>query len=318
MRGALALCVAFTSVGIGVCTDARADGGEIHASIGTTHEALFAISLDGNAGVAVGGAGDLRESADGGKTWKAATAVPTSKALLGVCLHATHAIAVGQEGVIVVRSGSGAWSTVSSGTDARLMAVGVNAAGSAIAVGAFGTVLKSSDAGQHWEALKPQWADYVDGGAEPHLYGVSVSDDGVVTMVGEFGLVLRSRDNGATWESKHKGEASLFGLDLLKDGTGYAVGQDGTALKTIDNGVSWNAIDIGSKANLLAVAALGNGSVYVSGMHEVLASKDAGNSWHALESKSLPAIWYSGLAAADGATYAIAVGQAGAVVQLGR
>ncbi len=317
MQARTALCIALAVCGLGIVADVRADDDTISATLGTNHEALFSIALDGKAGVVVGAAGDVRESADAGRSWQALAAAPTAQALLGVDLDAAHAIAVGQQGVIVVRTAAGAWSKVDSGTDARLLAVAVNATGTAVAVGAFGTVLKSTDAGQHWQALKPNWADYVDGGAEPHLYGVRVADDGLITIVGEFATVMRSRDGGASWESKHKGEASLFALDLRKDGVGYAVGQDGLALKTTDDGATWSALDVGVKANLLAVAAVGSDTVYVTGMHEVLISKDAGGSWRALASKSLPSLWYSGIAAGVDGAYAIAVGQAGAVVRLG-
>src|SRR3954468_16049882 len=98
MRAGVALCIALAVCGLGTGAAARAEDSGIAATLGTNHEALFSIALDGKAGVAVGAAGDLRESADAGVSWHALAATPTPQALLGVGLDATHAIAVGQQG----------------------------------------------------------------------------------------------------------------------------------------------------------------------------------------------------------------------------
>lgn len=286
-------------------------------AVGTVHEALFGVALVGNSGVAVGVGGDIRESGDGGKTWKPIKS-PSTQTLLGVTTDGSKAVAVGMKGTVLLRDAQGVWTSVQSGTDSRLLSVAMNGAGTAVAVGAFGALIKSSDGGAHWEALTPKWADFSADGAEPNLYGVSVAVDGAVTVAGEFGVIMQSRDGGATFESRHKGEATLFGLDLGKDGNGYAVGQGGSVLKTTDQGKSWTEVDIGSKVNLLSVKANADGTIYATGMHEILAGRSDGQPWHQLSDDLANGLWHTSLAASDGANHVIGVGQAGQILQLGK
>ena len=184
---AVALCAPVASL--------RAEGAAVQTiTTGTAHDALFAIAFSGNAGVAVGAGGELLQSGDAGRTSAAVTPMPTAQALLGVAIEADRAIAVGQKGTVLIKSGSDPWTAVKSGTDARLFAVSFNKANRAVAVGAFGTVLKSEDAGKTWSPIAPKWADFNDQGAEPHVYSVKVDAAGTITIAGEFAMVLRSAD----------------------------------------------------------------------------------------------------------------------------
>ncbi|HZR35682.1 MAG TPA: hypothetical protein VFA75_09930, partial [Nevskia sp.] len=147
---------------------------------GTAHEALFAVSTFGNAGVAVGAAGAILESGDAGKTWKAVMPAPTPLSLLGVSVRQGHALAVGQMGTVLVMDEAGKWAKADAGTTNRLFGVSVNAGGEAVAVGAFGTVLRSADGGKTWASIAPDWNGYAENGEKPHLYDVDVDDKGVI------------------------------------------------------------------------------------------------------------------------------------------
>jgi photosystem II stability/assembly factor-like uncharacterized protein len=220
---------------------------------GTAHQALFSIATHGQVGIAVGAAGAIVESGDGGKSWKAVTPAPTPLSLLGVAVSQGHAIAVGQVGTILVMDSSGKWSKASAGTDNRLFAVSVNSAGEAVVVGGFGTVLHSADGGKTWTAIAPDWNGYAENGEQPHLYDVNIDDRGVITLCGEFGLILRSADAGKTWKTLHKGDASLFAMELKPGGNSYAVGQNGAMLRSTDGGNSWSDVSSGTGAILLGV-----------------------------------------------------------------
>lgn len=268
---------------------------------GVAHDALFAIAIDGNQGIAAGAPGKIMDSSDGGKTWSAGKDVPTPMAMLGVDLKDGHAIAVGQMGSIYLRSGNGAWSKAESGTSERLMNVALNRRGQAVAVGAFGTLLRSSDFGKSWQLVPMDWkpflnADQADQGIQPHLSAVHVGEDGAITVAGEFSLILRSTDEGASWTALNRGDAAIFAIDLRSDGVGYAVGQDGLILRTADGGASWAVLPSGgSKSNLLGVRSVGD-QVVVSAMHDMLVSRDNGQSWQRVRSPDVQAGWYSGVA----------------------
>lgn len=284
---------------------------------GTTHEALFAVDVSGKTAVAVGAAGAILESSDGGANWQAAAPV-TALALLGVDIDDSGALAVGQQGLMLKRDGKGSWRQIDAGTPERLFAVHRNASGKAVATGAFGTILKSDDGGEHWQTLAVDWSAYTQDGQQPHLYAAHVDDKGQVTIAGEFGLILRSTDDGASWRKLRQGEASIFAFDLHAPGTAsYAVGQVGTVLRSDDGGESWTAVDSGSTANLLSVKSVA-GKVLVAGFRETLVSSDGGQSWKTLEDERFGSLWFAGVAnvAAGEQTALLAVGQAGRVMRL--
>ena len=175
-------------------------------------------------------------SKDGAPSWEVLTKIR------GELQAPTPSTAPPAPATLTVPSGF-AISVYASGLQgARLMAVSLNGRGQAYAVGAFGTVLRSTDGGQAWQPVAIDWTGIGEGGAEPHLYDVHVGDEGTVTIVGEFGVILRSTD-GVRWQVVHRGEQSLFGLAQAGDGSAYAVGQAGTVLASTDGGASWRRID---------------------------------------------------------------------------
>lgn len=301
---------------------ARASGASIVPVVsGTAHQALFAIAMDGSHGLAVGAGGEVLETTDAGVTWRAAESPPTQVALLGVAVGEDRAIVVGQSGAVFVRDGSGAWRAAESGTDERLFAVDFNPAGLAVAVGAFGKVLRSADGGSTWSSIAPGWADggYTEQGLEPHLYAVDVDPEGVITCVGEFGLVLRSADGGATWTVLNKGESSLFALDLRSDGVGFAVGQGGTILRTSDGGSTWHVVPSGSDANLLGVHSTADGRAFVTAMRDMLESGD-GLTWQRISGGDFGSAWYAGVVTtgSGASASALVVGHSGRIVRIGQ
>lgn len=301
----------------GVCgTPAMVSAAVVPVVSGTAHDALFAIAFHDAVGIAVGAGGAILESDDAGAHWKRVSPAPTPLALLGVGLAAGHALAVGQEGTVLVMDADGKWVKVDSGTHERLFNVAVNAAGRAVAVGSFGTVLASDDGGVHWASIAPDWTHYTDNGEQPHLYAVVIDDHDGITIAGEFGLILKSADGGKTWSLRHRGEASLFGLQLRGDGVGYAVGQDGTVLRTADHGETWNALDTGSHAILLDVESRLDGHVVVTGMHDLLTSADEGKSWTHSGGEAVTASWLAGVAAVPTQSAVLAVGLAGQIVRI--
>ncbi|MDB5986490.1 MAG: photosystem stability/assembly factor-like protein [Nevskia sp.] len=283
---------------------------------GTAHEALFAVAFSGSKGIAVGSAGAILASSDSGKTWKHEATDAAAVTLLGVDISGEHAIAVGQQGLILRREG-GKWIKSNSGSEGRLFAVSVNSKGQALAVGAFGVVLKSDDSGASWQSVPPTWTTYSDVGVDPHLYAAQVDEAGALTLAGEFGLILHSTDGGKHWAPEHKGDASIFALQLREDGVGYAVGQSGLVLRTADHGVTWTTLTSGSTAILLGVDALPNGHVVASGMHDMIESKDDGKTWTHVISPDASTSWYEGVGTATESGSFIAVGHSGRIVDVG-
>jgi len=282
---------------------------------GTAHEMLFDLSFDGTRGLAVGAYGAILASDDGGTRWQPARAKDVSVALLGASISNGRCLAVGQGGVMLVSDDCRQWQSLAPVTEARLMAVSLNRHQLAVAVGAFGTVLRSRDNGHHWEALSLDWAQLNPDGFEPHLYDVHVADDGAITLVGESGLILRSAD-GASWQVVHHGGPSLFGLSMV--GTrAYAVGQAGLVLASDDGGDTWRTQATGAAALLTGVWTDGRGRVVVSGVNTLIESSNGGVDWHPVGPKpqaSLVAV--SAAARSTGEARVMTVGTAATVLEL--
>lgn len=268
---------------------------------GIPHDSLFAVDMKGEWGMAVGNFGLMLETKDGGAKWETLPA-KTSLALLGVKRAGDHQVAVGQQGLVMTRSGDGEWLDVKSGLDKRLLNVDMNEAGLTIAVGEFGYAARSKDFGATWQPVTINWADYNDEGYEPHLYGVIVTAEGAVMIAGEFGLILRSDDGGDTWRVVNRGDAkadeSVFAMALAHDGSnsGYAVGQEGLILKTTDGGLTWARLKADTNANLLGAWA-GNSEVVIVGIREMLRSSDDGATFTKSSDVGIVRTWFQGIAA---------------------
>ena len=278
---------------------------------GTAHDALYGLCESGSQQLAVGDAGLVLESLDAGDSWTKITPF-TDNALLDISCSNDVSLVVGQDGEIFRRAFNGlmavdgskaveSFTAVASSTEERLLSVSdVSDTGLVLAVGAFGTIIRSTDAGQSWQSVTMDWPTLTNDFFEPHLYDVHVSDTGTVTVVGEFELIIQSLDQGDTWQTVHLGEASLFGLSLHANGTGFAVGQNGKIIKTTDGGRVWQEVATSSSGILLNVWSSGSGDVLISGIRNTLQSSDNGLSWNRIDQGVLSSGWYQGLSIIDG------------------
>jgi photosystem II stability/assembly factor-like uncharacterized protein len=264
----------------------------VHA--GFKHEAIYGLCVDDSKAIAVGEAGLILSSTDSGNTWIELERF-SEVALLDVECGRGIELYVGQSGEVYRRT-DGSLQAVSTGSDARLMSVAHSqAAGLTVAVGAFGTILVSTDAGRSWTSSIVDWFAVLDDYVDPHLYDVDISELGVVTIVGEFSLVLQSVDQGQSWTTRQRGEPSLFGLNINGSGVGYAVGQEGTLLSTSDAGTSWTPIQTPSTDILLNVTSMDDGLIIATGMRQLIFSVDGGDHWNLNKNPAFLQGWYQGL-----------------------
>ncbi len=262
---------------------------------GIPHDAVYAMSINGKDGLATGAFGLMLETKDGGASWTDVDS-GTDFGLFGIALRGAHRLVVGQRGTVLIGGADGKWTPGTSGVESRLLNVGVNSAGLAIAVGEFGTILRSKDGGKTWERRPIDWTAFRDDGYEPHIYTVEVQENGRILIGAEFAYVITSDDGGETFQLANKGEKSVFAMHMLPDGTGYAVGQEGLVLKTTDNGATWTELTTGSTANLFGVWASAQGEVVATGMRALLRSSDAGASFTASSELDVVRNWYGAVA----------------------
>jgi len=110
-----------------------------------------------------------------------------------------------------------------------LRAVAVLDGKTVIAVGGFGTILRTTDGGASWTLQSS--------GTTNTLLGVSFTDADTGTAVGAGGTILRTTDGGASWTLQSSGTLNhLRGVSFADANTGTVVGAGGTILRTTTGG----------------------------------------------------------------------------------
>lgn len=179
--------------------------------------------------VAVGDAGTILYSTNGGVTWTAATS-PSANNLYGVAYSPGIGtwVAVGAGGTLISSTNAGTWTTVSSPTTSDLNSIAVLASTNAatllttytfVAVGAGGTILTSNDA--------VTWTSRPMNPPAPNLNAVTGWSQ--IVAVGAGGSMFTSRD-GANWTPVTSNTtATLYGV-IGAAGQYNAIGQAGTSI----------------------------------------------------------------------------------------
>jgi photosystem II stability/assembly factor-like uncharacterized protein len=184
-------------------------------------------------GWAVGEAGTIQRTIDGGATW-ALQEAPTRKLLNDVAaIDDSHAWAVGAGGTILrTIDGGRNWDEQSSGGAQALRAVHFVDSQRGWAVGAKGTIISTASGGARWRRQTS--------GVELNLNDVvflNAKEDpregpGEGWIAGDRGLVLHTTDGGATWENVElSARGNLSRLFFIAPDCGWVVGTSGAIFK---------------------------------------------------------------------------------------
>ena len=134
------------------------------------------------------------------------------------------------------------------------------------AVGGFGLILKTSDAGKTWQS----WLGNTDNEQRYHLYALAGGEGGVF-VAGEQGLVMHLDATAQRFKrvlTPYNGSffgIAQFGARLL------AYGLRGNAFVSEDAGHAWKKIETGLDANLVSAVTLEDSAFLVSQQGSVLA-----------------------------------------------
>jgi photosystem II stability/assembly factor-like uncharacterized protein len=273
------------------------DGGQTWTSLlPNTTEQLADIAFgSASVGAIVTGFGKVLRTTDGGATWTAPSTITPYG--LGTVAFAdpNTVIAISPRGA-VFRSTDGGL-TWSAGDDLGyagvrfLFRLRFRSSSEGYAVGSYGQVWRTDDAGQSWTLMAGGsdlenfyairfrggvglaagsagvW-ETQDGGVSwtpidsRFAFDVAMLDNVVRVSVGVTGI-RRSADRGQTWTTVVPGATgqALLGVAFVPSTglatTGVAVGNvggNGIMLRTTDSGVTWSPVALGTVPNLLAVA----------------------------------------------------------------
>lgn len=146
------------------------------------------------------------------------------------------------------------------------------------ALGAYGMLYRTADGGDNWELA----ISGIDNPDRYHYYAMAADKQGNLYMSGEAGLLYVSQDVGANWR-RVEGvyEGSLFGI-LTQGDTVLTFGLRGNIFRSTDAGERWSAVDSGRQYSLYGGDVLADGRIVLVGAAgQVLVSRDGGENFRA-------------------------------------
>lgn len=155
-----------------------------------------------------------------------------------------------------------------------------------VAGGELGTLLYSTDQGQHWERA------LVSAQRQALINQISFAPDGLQGMaVGHEGWILRTSDGGLSWTEvafDEKNGEPLMGIARMPSGAWITVGAFGRALRSDDQGARWEPLALPESVadkhlNRIVGSAGGQQWLLVGEQGLVLRSTDGGAHWAVVE-----------------------------------
>jgi photosystem II stability/assembly factor-like uncharacterized protein len=209
-------------------------------TLGTNEHILSVFFIDKYHAMAVGTAGVIVRTSDGGITWEFVPRRPMVDNLSGIAFpkgDTSLAIAVGYWGAILRTTNGGAnWNQIPSGVRSWLRSVVFLDSNTIIAVGDFGAIIKSTDKGLTWTNQKSP--------TTKHLYSITFPTKNSGWACGDSAIVISTTNAGLSW-TKHPFPRKLIftGISFSDSLHGY-LGSSGSFTQglfiTTDGGAAWD------------------------------------------------------------------------------
>ncbi len=235
---------------------------------------LLAAAQAGQRIVAVGERGVILLSDDDGQTWRQSSSVPVSITLTAVSfVNAQLGWAVGHGGTIL--------HTTNGGNHWVLQASGVELAKSAVEVAqSLNATVPQSEADRALQSAQRLLAD----GPDKPLLDVHFQDASRGWVVGAYNLAFQTRDGGKTWVSArhlidnpkemHLYTVRSVGADI------YILGEQGQMHRSSNGGQSFHALKSPYAGSWFALAANDDGALLAGGLRgNLFRSVNRGDSW---------------------------------------
>jgi photosystem II stability/assembly factor-like uncharacterized protein len=240
-------------------------------------------------------------------------AEPTTAATRAMILSSARAgkriVAVGSHGIVLLSDTDGGDFRQAKSVPVRstLTAVFFIGEKTGWAVGQWGVVLRTDDAGESWTLQRS------DLSVDQPLFSVYFRDKDRGWAVGLWSLLIATVDGGKTWTpvalppppGKKKADRNLLKIFANRMGTLFVAAEQGMVLKSYD-GDHWTYVDTGYKGSFWTGIVLNNGTLLVGGLRgTIYRSSDDGRSWREAKTEFRSSI--TDFAEAGGKVYAAAL-----------
>lgn len=235
-----------------------------------------------------------------------ATTAATKAMILSSALAGKRIVAVGNHGIVLLSDTDGADFRQAKTVPVRstLTEVFFLDDRTGWAVGQWGVVLRTDDAGESWSLQRH------DTSVDQPLFSVWFRDKDRGIAVGLWSLMIATGDGGKTWTQvnlppspgRSKADRNLLKIFANRMGTLFVAAEQGLILKSYD-GEKWAYIDTKYKGSFWTGIVLNNGTILVGGLRgTIYRSTDDGRSWREAKSEFKSSI--TDFAEAGGKVYA--------------
>lgn len=297
----------------------NAQSGWFSLKSGTTNDLSNVGCLTARHVIAVGAAGTIIKTTDGGLNWRKINSGTIQNLNDISIIDSSTALVVGSGGTILRTSDAGlSWKSITSKVNDDLLSVSFNGL-SGIAGGTSQTIIYSKDAGENWKISQ---TGFFGGG----FWGVQMLDADHAIVAGENSIFQQlfggSTNKGQYWNYKafymDGNEGRLYDVQFFDTNNGIAAASvwtgEGAIILTSDGGATWTtrpffnnalySLDFPADQNYIGYASGANGTI--------IKTTDGGRNWIAQQSRTTNTLY--GIAFTDLQT-GYAVGERGIILK---
>lgn len=229
---------------------------QVPVPVSVSLSAVFFV--DAQRGWAVGHAGTVLATLDGGEHWAVQLTGLQAAEIELQAAQAEKVTATDAEAADMRLQS--AERLIADGPDKPFLAVRFSDANRGLAVGAYGMAFATQDGGASWHSLM----GHIENPSLVHLYAIAEKNN-LCFLVGEQGYLARSIDNGQSFkqlESPYEG--SFFTAQVRDDGALLVAGLKGHAYLSSDDGDNFQRIAVSSPASFSSSVRLADGTLLLA------------------------------------------------------
>ena len=262
-------------------SEITSQNGWVVQSSGTVQNLYSASFINSSVGVAVGNAGTILRTSNGGTNWIAQNSGTPNHLFGAFLLNSSTGWVSGDVGVILKTTNSGAsWTLQNSTSVYQLHQLQFLNTTTGYCAGWYGTILKTTDGGTTWIS---QFS-----GTIRNLLGISFVNANTGYVSGGYGTILSTTNGGTTWNILTSGTTlSLENIYFSSSSVGIVIGESGRVQKTTNSGVNWTVQTSGTGSWLMGVwGQNGMFSTIVGESGTIRKTSNGGTNWYSQTSNT--------------------------------